>query len=229
MIQDNVTTTLYDPVPVQTLITKHEELGYPYACEFGGATLIIDEDVFCPTLTNASPLLLSAVDFRPNELVLDAFAGSGAFGVIAALHGSRAVAFDISAHAVACAKRNVERNHVAHRVEVREGAIQSCIAKDEQFDLVIANPPLLPGKPLKQLEVALFDPRLEATLRFIKSLRHNLKADGRCYLLTSDVFARYGYDIDTLCAESGLRSTIAQTAGLGYEEYRVHKIVRVSI
>ncbi len=52
------TTDLYDLQPAEKLIAKHEVLSYLYHCTFGGAQLIIDEGVFCPTLTNASPLLL---------------------------------------------------------------------------------------------------------------------------------------------------------------------------
>jgi len=67
------TTDLYDLQPAEKLIAKHEVLSYLYHCTFGGAQLIIDEGVFCPTLTNASPLLLKAIDFKSSDRVLDVF------------------------------------------------------------------------------------------------------------------------------------------------------------
>jgi methylase of polypeptide subunit release factors len=216
---------LYDRVPAQALVARHAALTFPFQCEFGGATLDIEEGVFCPTLTNASPLLLEAVDFRPGERVLDAFAGSGAFGIVAARNGARqVVAFDISPTAVRCALHNAQLNGVEGTVEVREGTMDACVAGKEIFDLIIANPPLLPGRQTGPLGVALFDPHLNATIAFIKALRTHLSPNGRCYLLTSNVADRCGVDIERLCFQSGLVSEIAKKRDTGYESYRVHRL-----
>lgn len=59
--------------PAQTLINRHRAISYPYHCRFGEADLEIYDGVFCPTLTKVSPFLLSTIDFRTNEHVLDAF------------------------------------------------------------------------------------------------------------------------------------------------------------
>lgn len=99
----------FDPEPARQLAAKHEALNYPYICEFGGATLTIDEGVFVPTLTKVSPFLLKNVDFKPSEKVLEAFAGSGAFGINAALKGSEVVCFDNSEAAVACAQKTLSK------------------------------------------------------------------------------------------------------------------------
>jgi methylase of polypeptide subunit release factors len=219
----------YDSEPAKALVAKHEQLRYPYQCDFGIADLEVDEGVFCPTLTNASPFLFEHVNFKPGERVLDAFAGSGAFGVNAALLGAETVvSFDISAEAIACTRKNAVRNSVASCLEARKGTLGTAITPGETFDLVIANPPLIPGTPTESLETALFDDGLQATTDLIASLPYLLTKDGRCYLLTSDVIDREGYkfDIAKLCRQNGLKISTAAQLHREYESYRVHKIER---
>jgi methylase of polypeptide subunit release factors len=222
---------LYDPRPARTLIRLHEQLPYPYLCEFGGAALRVESGVFCPTLTNASPMLLSCVDFRSGERVLDVFSGTGAFGIVAAMRGSRAVTVDKSPVAVACAADNAWRNGVAAVVDVRLGDVTAPpggngLGAGDRFDLVIANPPLLPGEPRGALGAALFDPGLVATRALIALLPNYLARGGRCYLITSDVLERLGMRVERLCAANGLFASLAAAWDLGYERYRVHRIVR---
>jgi len=209
--------------PVQALLRRHD-IPYPYECTFGLALLAIDKGVFCPIFTNASPLLLRAIDFRSREHVLDAFAGSGAFGINAALHGASVVAFDNSKSAIDCARSNAARNNVAELIEARVGTIKEAIALDEKFDLIIANPPLLPGSPKGELEAAVYDPGLRATIEFVEVLPDHLAKNGRCYLLTSDVFDQYGHDLDKLCQKNHLTMEIVSQANFGYETYRVHRM-----
>jgi methylase of polypeptide subunit release factors len=223
-LNENPSSPSYNPDPAQTLIDRHQRLKYPYYCSFGDALLQIDEGVFCPTLTKASPLLLEAIDFKHDERVLDVFAGSGAFGINAALRGGSVVTVDISPLAVACTRQNVILNDVCDRIDVREGTMQTCLASDETFDLILANPPLLPGDQTDSLSAAIFDPELTATLNFIDSLPHHLAKSGRCYFLTSDVMDRCGYDVDRLCVKNGLMSSVAAKLDVGYETYRVHKV-----
>jgi len=209
--------------PVQALLKRHD-IPYPYECIFGLAHLDIDKGVFCPIFTNASPLLLRAIDFRSGERVLDAFAGSGAFGINAALHGASAVAFDNSKSAIDCARSNAARNNVAALIDARVGTFKEAIALYEKFDLIIANPPLLPGSPKGELEAAVYDPGLHATIEFVEALPDHLAENGRCYLLTSDVFDQYGHDLSKLCQKNHLTMEIVAQANFGYETYRVHRI-----
>ena len=68
---------LFDAKPAEELIDRHRKVKYPYRCRFGEADLIIDEGVFCPTLTQASPLLLEYVEFKAGERALDVFERHG--------------------------------------------------------------------------------------------------------------------------------------------------------
>lgn len=226
-VDDLLVLQAFDPQPAQLLLERQSALAYPYSCNFGIADLVIDEGVFCPTLTSVSPFLLESVEFKPGERALDAFAGSGGFGVNAALYGAEAVvSFDTSAKAVACCEKNAARNNVSDVLQVRHGTMQETLAEGETFDLIIANPPLIPGEPANPGEEALFDGGLGATRDFIARLPHHLTKEGRCYLLTSDVIDRRGYEVDIagICRDVGLGATTIAELHRSYESYRVHKI-----
>lgn len=221
------TLAKYDSQPVQLLIDRHMRLRYPYHCEFGAARLEILKGVFCPTLTRASPLLLEAVSFKPGQRVLDVFAGSGAFAINAALSGADAVTVDISARAVCCTRRNATLNRVQGRVDARLGTMESCLRDGERFDVIVANPPLLPGDRadmLTDFEMALCDPGFGATIAFLQGIRYHLSAGGHAYLLTSDVLDRYHYDVDRLAFANNLDCMLVAKRDVGYETYRVHDL-----
>ena len=94
--------------------------------------------------------LLSAV-MRDHGLArgaraLDLFTGSGVLAVAAALAGATQVtAVDLSRRAVLSARLNAWRNGVGARVSVRRGDVFAPVA-GERFDLIVANPPYLPGE-----------------------------------------------------------------------------------
>jgi methylase of polypeptide subunit release factors len=214
-----------DRESAQRLIEKHDRLSYPYRCTFGGANLIIDKGIFNPTLTNASPLLLEAIDFRP-EKVLDVFSGSGAFGIVAALHGSEVVTVDTFAKAVDNTVKNAALNDVSGRVDARHGTMKETLEPGESFDLIIANPPLLPGEPEDKISEAIFDPGLAATIDFINLLPQHLADNGRAYLIISSALLRFGHDIDVLCRDNNLFNQKVSFLNVPHETYEVHKITR---
>ena len=76
--------------------------------------------------------------------VLDVFTGSGALALAAANEGARSVtAVDVSRRAVWTVRRNARRAGL--RVDVRRGDLWAPVA-GERFDLIVANPPYLPGE-----------------------------------------------------------------------------------
>jgi methylase of polypeptide subunit release factors len=215
---------VYDPAPAARLVRAHEELAYPYTFSFGGATLTITDGVFCPLLTNTSSLLLGCLEIPAGSRVLDVFSGSGAFGIVAAMRGASVVSVDTSADAIKCVVANAVANRVESRVEARLGNLSETLASDETFDVVIANPPLLPGDPHSPLETALFDPGLSATTDFLARLPVILRPGGHTYLLLSDVFQRLGRDIMADSQAVGLTATCIAQRDVGYEAYRVYRI-----
>lgn len=225
MIPPSADAELFDQRPVERLLARHRRSTYPRERRVGHVRLTIGQDVFDPSLTNASVLLLETIDFRRAVRVLDVFSGSGLYAIHAALAGaSYGVAVDISPASIACIRQNAERHHLGGVLESRLGSFGECVAPDERFDLIVANPPLLPGVPRDQLAVSVFDPGLSATLDFIDRLPAHLDRQGRCYLLTSNVLDRLGHDVDRICRLHGLEAVTVAKADLGYETYRVHRI-----
>lgn len=217
---------LFDPLPAARLLGRHRALTYPYECTFGEASLVVRRGVFCPTLTNTSGFLLTHLRVHAGERVLDAFSGCGAFGIVAALRGATSVLVDVSELAVGCAVDNARRNGVAAQVEVRRGTVDTVLRPGETFECIIANPPLLPGAPEDDLARAVYDPGLAATPTFVDALPAHLAPHGRAYLLTSDVFDRYGHSVPALARRAGLDAQLIATTVLPYEEYRVHLLTR---
>lgn len=83
-----------------------------------------------------------AAEVEPGQVVLDPFSGSGVLAITAALAGAKATAVDISRRAVACAWSNARLNGT--RIRARCGDMFAPVA-EEQFDLIVANPPYLPA------------------------------------------------------------------------------------
>ena len=78
----------------------------------------------------------------PGVTILDVCTGSGALAVFAASRGALASAVDLSHRAVLTARLNARLNGV--RVRARRGDLFSPYG-GERFDVIVSNPPYLPG------------------------------------------------------------------------------------
>lgn len=214
-----------DEEPAHRLLQRHQAMSYPVVVNIGGVTLYVDEGVFCPSLTNTSPFLLEHLPFPGSGYrVADMFSGSGVFAVIAATRGSSVVAVDTSPAAVDCVQANARRSGVAGLIDVRQGTCRTAVAEDEKFDLVIANPPLLPGIPDGALETAIYDPDLGSTYEFLEWVPQHLRRGGCAFLLTSDVMDRYLEPLTAASERAGLTASLVADRDVGYEVYRIHRL-----
>jgi len=124
--------------PVAYLVSEHEFWGLPFH---------VDANVLVPR-PDTETVVEVARGLRSDRTapcrVLDLCTGSGAIAVALAreLPAARVVGTDVSEAAVAIARRNVERNAVAERVEVRVGDLWAPVG-DEKFDLIVSNPPYI--------------------------------------------------------------------------------------
>ena len=153
--------------PVQRLLDKHRVHKEEYELEIDGIKLRMVPNVFCPAYTNTSRFLTDNLTINEGESVLDMFSGSGFVGICAARIASRVVCVDHSLNAIKCIKNNIKANNLANKVSSVKSDLFKAI-KVERFDVVIANPPLLPGKPRTLLETAVFDPGLKTTVKFFR-------------------------------------------------------------
>jgi release factor glutamine methyltransferase len=82
----------------------------------------------------------------PPGPVLELCTGAGHIGLlVAAATDRQLVAVDLDPVACSFARHNAEGAGLAHRVEVREGALATAVGPDERFVLVLADPPWVPS------------------------------------------------------------------------------------
>lgn len=82
----------------------------------------------------------------PEGPVLELCAGAGHIGLVTLAHEPRPlVTVDLNPVACAYTRRNAVAAGLAELVEVREGAIDTAVRSDEQFALVLADPPWVPS------------------------------------------------------------------------------------
>ncbi len=142
--------------PVAYLLGEHE---------FWGLPLHVDPHVLIPR-PDTETVVEVARDTFPDRgvacTVLDLCTGSGALALAMAkeLPASRVTATELSPEAVAIARKNAERNGLAHRVDVRIGDLFAPVA-GERFDLIVSNPPYIATAVIATLSAeVLCEPRL---------------------------------------------------------------------
>lgn len=114
-----------------------------------GRTIVVEEGVFHPKEAERDvlPLMKKYARLFEGSRVLEIGTGSGLVSLYAAKLGSaHVVATDIDARAVETASGNAERLGLASVVEARlvppdDISAYSVIRPDEQFDVIISNPP----------------------------------------------------------------------------------------
>lgn len=93
--------------------------------------------------------------------------GSGCISVsmLHEIKHARAVGLDISKKALQIAKRNAQANNVMDRFYLKRSNVFEAVDKNEEFDLVVSNPPYVPSKSIETLpvEVRDFEPHVALT------------------------------------------------------------------
>jgi release factor glutamine methyltransferase len=112
-------------------------------------------------LAEAGWTFLATCNLQP-ATVLDFGTGTGciAIALTAKCPNAKITALDVSPEALALARENAARNHVAERVEFLQGDGFAALTAGTQFDLIISNPPYIPSAEIETLqpEVRDFDP-----------------------------------------------------------------------
>lgn len=115
---------------------------------FGGLTIRYDDRVLEPrTWTEAqSEWAAELADQVPAGPVLELCAGAGQIGLLAVtLAPRRLVCVDVNPAAAELTRLNAEAAGLGDRVETRLADLTSALGPDEQFPLVIADPPWVPS------------------------------------------------------------------------------------
>lgn len=212
--------------PVNILLDRHSQHTSPYFQEFMGLDLIINPEVFNPAYTKVTRLLAENLRANEGDEVLDMFCGSGVLGLLLSDMASKIAGVDISPYAVENARQNANKLGINHKTDYRNANLWDGVKPNEQFDLIVANPPLLPATPETLLEMAVADsPEMFITTQFIKGSRKHLKDDGRVIMALSDaskiVFRNPLDHIKTIARDVGLSLDVIVEKDVGYEIYRV--------
>jgi len=109
-----------------------------------GLPFFVDERVIVPRSLIAEPLadgVLDACLVEAPRRVLDLCTGNGSLAVLAALAwpGAAVDATDLSADALAVARRNLERHALTDRIRLRQG--DGLATAEGRYDLILCNPP----------------------------------------------------------------------------------------
>uniref|UniRef100_UPI0024545797 class I SAM-dependent methyltransferase n=1 Tax=Nocardia farcinica TaxID=37329 RepID=UPI0024545797 len=149
--------------------------------------------VFAPTrgeyidLVARSPLP-PGVD---HPVVFDIGTGTGVLAAVLAQRGAADVrATDLNPRAVRCARSNLRRLGLDDRVHVTEADLWPAVPA--HADLIVCNPPWLPGHPTSALELGVYDPGSAVLDRFLTGLADHLTPQGEGWLILSDLAERLG-------------------------------------
>jgi methylase of polypeptide subunit release factors len=164
--------------------------------------------VFAPVRAEHVDLVAAAARARSlaGALALDVGTGTGVLAFVLARAGARVIATDAEPRAVACARENAARLGLADRVEVVEADLFPPGAA--RFDLVVSNPPWLPGTAVSALERAVYDPGGAFLERLVAGLPPRLAPGGEAWIVLSDLAERLGLRaagaVEALAAGAGL-------------------------
>ncbi len=145
----------------------------------------VAEDVYAPS--DDSLLMISTINPRASQSVLEMGTGSGIIALHCARAGCEVIAADISQESLDCARNNAQINGL--EIKFIQSDLFSNI--DGKFDIIIFNPPYLSGKDSEVLAVD--DKRQliggevghELSVKFMEQAISYLSENGRIYLLTS--------------------------------------------
>jgi release factor glutamine methyltransferase len=143
--------------------SKNEPVQYILGeTEFFGLTLQVTADVLIPRpeTENVVEAVLGLVT-RSNAAVsiCDVGTGSGAISIALAheMPQAHVTALDISAAALAVARRNRDRHEVAERVRLVESDLLNAV-RGEKFDVIVSNPPYVRDDEALEKQVSEYEP-----------------------------------------------------------------------
>ncbi|MFE3543223.1 methyltransferase [Nocardia sp. NPDC059177] len=170
-----------------------------------GARIHPGYGVFSPTRSEYVDLVADAPLNPAARTAFDLGTGTGVLAVVLARRGiSRVTATDINPRALRCASENIERLGYADRIEVTGPALYP----SGRADLVVCNPPWLPGEPTSDLERGVYDRDQSMLTEFAHGLRAHLTPSGEGWLVLSDLAELLGLRpagaLPALFGEAGL-------------------------
>jgi methylase of polypeptide subunit release factors len=198
----------YGPSEDTKLVPLQELLGVLSAHQWrvsGVHVDVLDErihphyGVFAPTRQDYLELVANA-ELKDAVTAFDIGTGTGVLAILLAKRGvGKVIATDIEPRAVACARENVDRLGLGIEVLLQD------LFPDGKADLVVCNPPWVPGVAHSSLHAAVYD---QGMLQgFLDALPKHLNPRGEAWLVMSDLAERMGLrgSLEELIERAGLR------------------------
>lgn len=140
-----------------------------------------------------------------DRVAFDLGTGTGVLAAVLARRGfDRVVATDVNPRALVCARDNAARLGLADRIE----ATWTGLYPEGRADLVVCNPPWLPGRPVSAVEGGVYDPDAAMLHGFLTGLAAHLRPGGEGWLVLSDLAEHLGLrtraDLLDAIAKAGL-------------------------
>jgi methylase of polypeptide subunit release factors len=171
-----------------------------------GASIHPHYGVFSPVRGEYVALVAQAPLPAGTRTAFDIGTGTGVLAaVLARRHVPRVLATDSDPRALACARDNLTRLQLLDRVEVQ----QADLFPTGQAQLIVCNPPWLPGKPATPIEHAIYDPQSRMLRGFLHGVAAHLAPGGEAWLILSDLAEHLGLrrrdELLEWIAQAGLR------------------------
>ena len=145
--------------------------------------------VFSPIRGEYVELVANAPLPAGAQVAFDIGTGTGVLAALLAKRGlQHIVATDMDARALSCARDNLHRLGLEQTVEL----MKADLFPDRRADLVLCNPPWLPGRPSSSLEYAVYDPDSRMLKGFLGGVAAHLAPGGEAWLILSDLAEHLG-------------------------------------
>lgn len=145
--------------------------------------------VFSPVRGEYVELVAQAPLPTGAKLAFDIGTGTGVLAAVLARRGLRkVVGTDMDARALGCARANIERLGLSELVDL----VRVDLFPEGRADLVVCNPPWLPGKPSSAIEHAVYDPDSRMLKTFLAGLKDHVTEHGEGWLILSDLAEHLG-------------------------------------
>ncbi|MBI3230143.1 MAG: class I SAM-dependent methyltransferase, partial [Burkholderiales bacterium] len=123
------------------------------------------------------------------KTAFDIGTGTGILAAILAKRGvPQIIATDNQPRALACAQENMSRLGLAKQVQLQ----QADLFPAGKADLIVCNPPWLPGKPGSSMEHAIYDQDSRMLRHFLQGVAAHLQPTGEAWLILSDLAEHIG-------------------------------------
>ncbi|MFE5474512.1 methyltransferase [Nocardia sp. NPDC056541] len=183
----------YGPADAERVVAFTELLGVVSAYRWQqqgvevpalGARVYPGYGVFSPTRSEYVDLVADAPLDPEIRTAFDLGTGTGVLAALLATRGvPEIVATDINPRALRCAKDNAERLGFGRTIAVTGPTLYP----PGRADLVVCNPPWLPGVPTSDLERGVYDQDQSMLTEFARDLRAHLTPHGEGWLVLSDL------------------------------------------